>query len=40
MSIIVIIIAVLVIFGAAKYSLIAVLIAGMVLGLILPRLMK
>uniref|UniRef100_A0AAU8HZM8 Uncharacterized protein n=1 Tax=Klebsiella phage FKP3 TaxID=3231233 RepID=A0AAU8HZM8_9CAUD len=40
MSIIVIIIAVLVIFGAAKYSLIAALIAGMVLGLILPRLMK
>lgn len=40
MSIIVIIIAVLIIFGAAKYSLIAALIAGMVLGLILPRLMK
>lgn len=40
MSIVVIIIAVLVIFGAAKYSLIAALIAGMVLGLILPRLMK
>lgn len=40
MSIIVIIIAVLVIFGAAKYSLIAALIAGMVLGLVLPRLMK
>lgn len=40
MSIVVIIIAVLVIFGAAKYSLIAALIAGMVLGVILPRLMK
>lgn len=40
MSIVVIIIAVLVIFGAAKYSLIAALIAGMVLGFILPRLMK
>lgn len=40
MSIVVIIIAVLVLFGAAKYSLIAALIAGMVLGLILPRLMK
>lgn len=40
MSIVVIIIAVLVIFGAAKYSLIAALIAGMVLGLILPRIMK
>lgn len=40
MSIVVIIIAVLVIFGAAKYSLIAALIAGMVLGLILPKLMK
>lgn len=40
MSIVVIIIAVLIIFGAAKYSLIAALIAGMVLGLILPRLMK
>lgn len=40
MSIVVIIIAVLVIFGAAKYSLIAALVAGMVLGLILPRIMK
>lgn len=40
MSIVVIIIAVLVIFGAAKYSLIAALIAGMVLGLILPRIIK
>jgi len=40
MSVVLIIIAVLVIFGAAKYSLIAALVAGMVLGLILPRLMK
>lgn len=40
MSIILIIIAVLIVFGAAKYSLIAALIAGMVLGLVIPRLMK
>lgn len=39
MSIVVIFIAVLIIFGAAKYSLIAALVAGMVLGLLLPRLL-
>lgn len=40
MAVVILIIGVLIVFGAAKYSLIAALIAGMVLGAILPRLMK